>query len=636
MMCFCVLCQRAAQLGCRKSFFLMLHGINDAGETLELVGAMGKKNQIYPEGLPLTPPVPFEEAQGTEKIRQEFFGRLTFDEFVNQPSPRLFSTHMPPKYLPKNLMKEDGAGRLVVVVRNLKDVLCSLHFFRGEAKDGWLGNEHGPGSLARFLDEDCPNAFGSNFLWLNEVEDATRKLSSTGRVLVVYFEALKQGLPEQVQRLADFFGLPLTPAKRDAVVAAVGFESMKASATKGGSVQTSLLRQGTIGDWKNHLDRERWSRFDQVFDARLDGVAIAEPMRFFQQWEVIGLPPRRAEQTLQTDPRTWLKFARSTLWEGMMVRDAQIVAAQKRDATYLRQSSVFDGVIAPPGTEGAKFVAEVGRYHLFVAGVCPWASSTRTVRHLMGLEGVVGMDVADGQSSSGWVFLDGTTCDGWAGRAGPFFAHELYQASDPRVTSRITVPILWDKKTSCIVSNDSWSICKFFATAFAPLGTTSFHLFPSAMVEQIEALHTKIYHTLLNGIYRAGIDRLFGNLDGAQAAAQEVYSCLDFLERRLTETKFLFGAELTLADVRLAMTLLRYDAAYRAAFSLFGGRGGVLLNSGYPALAGYTRDIYSRIHAEVDWPSFRQYYRWTSAVEPKASLPGLYDIIASAEAPHGR
>ena len=86
-----------------------------------------------------------------EKRRQGFFGGTTFGDLVSQKSPRLFSTHMPPRYLPKDLMREDGAGRLVILVRNLKDVLCSLHFHRGEAEDGWLGNEHGPGSLARFL-----------------------------------------------------------------------------------------------------------------------------------------------------------------------------------------------------------------------------------------------------------------------------------------------------------------------------------------------------------------------------------------------------------------------------------------------------------------------------------------------------
>ena len=103
-------------------------------------------------------------------------------------------------------------------------------------------------------------------------------------------------------------------------------------------------------------------------------------------------------------------------------------------------------MVHPPGTAGAMHEAESGRYHLFVSGVCPWASGVRAARHVLGLEGVVTMDVADGQSSAGWVFLEGVTCEPWAGRAGPFYLHEAYQTADPMVTCRITVPVLWDKK----------------------------------------------------------------------------------------------------------------------------------------------------------------------------------------------
>ena len=127
---------------------------------------------------------------------------------------------------------------------------------------------------------------------LREFDEASGPLSSSGRAI----EALKQGLPEPIERLADFLGLPLTPAKRDAVVAAVGFDTMKAT-----SPWSANLRQGTTGDWKNHMDGGAWVKFDEVFDARMEGVTIAERLRNFQAWDVISMPPR-GEQTLQTDP----------------------------------------------------------------------------------------------------------------------------------------------------------------------------------------------------------------------------------------------------------------------------------------------------------------------------------------------
>lgn len=140
-----------------------------------------------------------------------------------------------------------GTGRLIVCLRNPKDVLTSLHFFRGEAKDGWRGNEHGlqgprcgiqvlvfqpargrvfsrvqlsafvptafaalssrgalnalhdtgvarclhtagPGSLPRFCSPQCPNAYGSVFEWMLATERAIAPLAASGRVLVVYYE----------------------------------------------------------------------------------------------------------------------------------------------------------------------------------------------------------------------------------------------------------------------------------------------------------------------------------------------------------------------------------------------------------------------------------------------------------------
>lgn len=100
-----------------------------------------------------------------------------------QPSPRLISTHLFGDYLPDQLQQR---GRLIIVLRNLKDTLCSLHFFRGEAEDGWTGNEKGPGSFARFIDPNSPNAYGSAFTFIKENDKIYSQLHEDNRVLVVY------------------------------------------------------------------------------------------------------------------------------------------------------------------------------------------------------------------------------------------------------------------------------------------------------------------------------------------------------------------------------------------------------------------------------------------------------------------
>ncbi len=269
-----------------KILWSLLHGFDDAGAPVasSATKSIGASGQVYPEALPLdSPSSPASDEPPKEAMRRGFFGDWSYGELLEQPEPRLFSTHLfGSEYLPASLVDAgpEGAGRLVIVLRNLKDVLVSLHYFRGEPKDGWLGNEHGPGSLARFIEPDCPNAYGSVFRVVRDSDALQRALDPTGRVLVIYFEQLKSNLPAEVERMASFLGLDLTAAKRDAVVAAASFGAMKSG---GGLTQKAgLLRKGEIGDWRNHMGEAEWARFDAAFDEQLAGCALAEPMRAYQ------------------------------------------------------------------------------------------------------------------------------------------------------------------------------------------------------------------------------------------------------------------------------------------------------------------------------------------------------------------
>jgi len=366
---------------------------------------------------------------------------------------------------------------------------------------------------------------------------------------------------------------------------------------------------------------------------------------------VAGLPPPKEEQTLESDPRTWPTFIRHTLADGQVVPD-ELVTAQSA-AGFIRPPSEFNGVMVLPGAEcptSNHFNAEAGRYHLFVSGVCPWASSVAAARHLLGLSAVITMDVADGQSEAGWVFLSGATCAPWAGRAGHFFAHEVYQASELTCTTRITVPILWDTLTGRVVTNDSWAIIKMMATSFAPLGSPTAAgaagLYPEDLAEAIEATNVKIHHPLLNGVYRAGIGLLKGAQEAAEIARNEVFESLDALEVLLGGQRFLVGSLLTVIDLRLCMCLLRFDAVYMIAFGLGPDKGGILLGDAYPQLQGYVREVYQMIKPTVRWEAFMQYYRWAGAFEPGLDssdvnpLPSangiLEKIIQSANAAHTR
>lgn len=169
-----------------KILFLMMHGLDDNGQMKnEAKDSLGSKNQIYPEALVLNrgEPTDSEITPQMDELRKQFFGEYGFeDDLLGQPSPRLISTHLYGEYLPEELSQR---GRLIIVLRNLKDTLCSLHFFRGEAADGWTGNEKGPGSFARFIDPKSPNAYGSAFNFVKENDILYSQLQDDNRVLVV-------------------------------------------------------------------------------------------------------------------------------------------------------------------------------------------------------------------------------------------------------------------------------------------------------------------------------------------------------------------------------------------------------------------------------------------------------------------
>ncbi len=142
--------------------------------------------------------------------------------------------------------------------------------------------------------------------------------------------------------------------------------------------------------------------------------------------------------------------------------------------------------------------------------------------------------------------------------------HELYTKVAPDFTGRATVPVLWDKKTQTIVNNESADIVRMFNTAFADIKDVGPDLVPDALASQINELNDYVYSDLNNGVYQAG----FASSQAAyQEAFEKVFSALDSMEERLADgRKFLFGDALTESDIRLFVTLIRFDVAYHGLF----------------------------------------------------------------------
>ncbi|SFK10724.1 glutathione S-transferase family protein [Celeribacter neptunius] len=265
---------------------------------------------------------------------------------------------------------------------------------------------------------------------------------------------------------------------------------------------------------------------------------------------------------------------------------------QKADAKgrFVRQVSSFRNWITPDGTKGptgeAGFKAEAGRYRLYVAYICPWASRTLMARSLKGLEEIIPVTVVNPvMTDQGWQFggYDDADEDPLFGST---YMHELYTQADPNVSGRATVPVLWDTKTQTIVNNESADIVRMFDTAFDELIALEFkqvRLYPEDLAAEIEALNPEIYDKLNNGVYKAGFASSQEAYDEAVAG---VFETLDMLEARLTG-EYLFGGRFTETDIRTFVTLIRFDAAYHGVFKC--NRKQI---ADYPRLSAYMERIY--------------------------------------------
>ena len=281
------------------------------------------------------------------------------------------------------------------------------------------------------------------------------------------------------------------------------------------------------------------------------------------------------------------------------------VARTDRDGSWQRAASTIrnwvtrDGVPGPTGEGG--FAAEAGRYHLYVAWNCPWAHRGLLIRVLKGLEHLISVSfVAPRRTDQGWVFdpVNGYRDDLF----GSSTLHELFSRGADNYTGRVTMPVLWDKMSNRIVSNESADIVRMLNNAFSDLVPEAPDFCPEALRADIDAWNKRIYETVNNGVYRAGFA---GSQKAYEEAATAVFQTLDAIEERLSEWDFLVGNSLTEADIRLFPTLARFDVAYFSAFKCNLKR---LID--YPNLWTYARRFYALpgVAGTVNFDIYRRGY----------------------------
>ena len=297
-----------------------------------------------------------------------------------------------------------------------------------------------------------------------------------------------------------------------------------------------------------------------------------------------------------------------------MASKAQFASETSDSGEFQRQEDAFRDWISADGS--TRYLAEADRYHLYVSLACPWASRTIIVRHLQGLENVIGMTVVDPvRDEHGWAFRDGPghsrdPVNGFA------FLEEAYRATDPDFDGRVTVPVLWDKQTHRIINNSEDDICQMFDGAFRAFATRDGKLFPNDIAGEQTKLSRFIYEMVNNGVYRAGFAT---RQRSYEHACRALFAALDELETRLTTSRYLFGDRFVESDWRLFCTLVRFDVVYYIHFKCSLRR---ILD--YPNLQGYLMDLYQQpgIAETVNFGHIKRHYYMThDAINPTRIVP---------------
>jgi putative glutathione S-transferase len=309
--------------------------------------------------------------------------------------------------------------------------------------------------------------------------------------------------------------------------------------------------------------------------------------------------------------------------------------AATKEGHFERRDSAFRNWITPDGRPGPTgqdgFRAMAGRYHLYVSLACPWAHRTLIMRSLKGLQDIIPISVTHWlMAEHGWTFAAGAGVI-----ADPLYnsryLYELYARADSEYSGRATVPILWDQHTQTIVNNESADILRMLGSAFDQVGARAGDYYPQPLRAEIDEINQRVYDTVNNGVYKAG----FATTQAAyEAAVGPLFETLDWLENRLSQSRFLYGETLTEADIRLFTTLVRFDPVYHGHFKC-----NIRRIVDYRNLWAYTRDFFQLpgVDETVDFGHIkRHYYMSHRRINPTGIVPVGPQIDFDAPADRGR
>lgn len=313
----------------------------------------------------------------------------------------------------------------------------------------------------------------------------------------------------------------------------------------------------------------------------------------------------------------------------MAVVDHVITKEVGASGRFERQGNYFTTPFSAAEDAEAQGLLPVatGRYRLIWAPVCPWATRSMIVRQLLGLDRI---DPETGKEILSVGKVDPVRPDvpwsDWAFTLDPgdidpvlhtHLLSEVYYHSDRDYTGRPTVPCVVDLTTGRIVNNDYHNLTLYYETQWRRYHKADApDLYPEPLRKDIDELNDYIFHNVNNGVYKAGFAQ---SQEAYSDAFRLVFAAYDRLEERLSSRRFLFGDYITESDVRLYVTLARFDIAYHNGF-----RVNYRMLRDYPNLWAYARDLYAEpaFADNTDLDGIKRHYHLCClATNPNSILP---------------
>ena len=290
------------------------------------------------------------------------------------------------------------------------------------------------------------------------------------------------------------------------------------------------------------------------------------------------------------------------------------VSNNQKDGSFKRVDSVFRNEISD---NDKVYKPEKNRYHLYVSYACPWAHRTLIFRHLKKLENHISVDyVHPDMLENGWSFSNNfpkATGDSLHFKS---YIHEIYQLSDKKVSSKATVPILWDKKTNTIVNNESAEIIRIMNSAFNKITKNFDDYYPSNLRPEIDKINKITYENINNGVYKSGFSK---TQSAYEDAVKKLFSSLEMIDEILKGREYLVGNQLTEADIRLIPTLLRFDSVYHVHFKC-----NLKKISEFKNISHYVKKLFTipAIHSTTDFDHIKRHYYFShETINPNRIIP---------------